>query len=268
MTPPYVQRKVPRYSTIAFVLHYAYWNEYPKNAEKFIWGIPSKYKKAVNREISAITTSFLYDGTRASFKVAQKVDKLFKGSPYDYLADSEYNDLVLKQNQNEIVYGKIRIRDLYYFFHGLANFYGQYKSIYNAYNNARGGTPIERLQNALKSFPPLADDSLTTFVRLNFFLFLTAHCFDDFKVESYSLLVPVYPTNLPLCRQLRLINQDSKYSIELIHELTDNLKWFSEQHPLTYWIGILAYREAVREKDKALKKLARERLKKHHFKKR
>ena len=60
----------------------------------------------------------------------------------------------------------------------------------------------------------------------------------------------------------------SKYDKYVFNEMTDNLKWFSEQHPLTFWVGFVAYVEADRKRDRIIKKFATMDIKRHRFKKR
>ena len=100
------------------------------------------------------------------------------------------------------------------------------------------------------------------------FLFLMCHCFDDYKADSSRLLAPVYDCHIYYGRKLGLIDNSSKYDKYVFNEMTDNLKWFSEQHPLTFWVGFVAYVEADRKRDRIIKKFATMDIKRHRFKKR
>jgi hypothetical protein len=95
-----------------------------------------------------------------------------------------------------------------------------------------------------------------------------AHCYNDYEVDESQIIVPLFERQLYTCKQLRLLPDSAMVNMKSAIELTDNLRWFSENHPITFWVGILAYQNAVREEDKMLKKLAKMKLTRRKFNKR
>lgn len=269
MAKQWVERKTPRYSTISFLLHYAYFNDYPKNKEKFIWGIPSKYENFKDREMSAITTCYIYDGSRKSIETADRVDQMFGGQPLKWLANKRHCTMILDNKQDKVVYGRIKMKDLYQFFCELYDMYAKYGSIRKRFELSLYDSVEERLSVALSILTPFKGNSMVAYNRRNLFIFMMAHCFDDYKVDEYQLVVPLYENQIATSKFLCLIPHESCLSRETAIELTDNLRWFSEQHPLTFWVGLTAYQNAVREEDRMLKKLVRKALvKRRKFRKR
>lgn len=268
MKPVYIQRKVPRYSTIAYILHYAYINDYPKNADKFIWGIPAKYTNIKDREISAIVSSYIYDGTEKSLKAAMKVDAMFGGKPFDWMARKNYCDMMVDQNQMKQIYGRITITDLYWLFRELYTLYAQYGSIYKRFKASSLDTLQQNIEYTFSVLTPFNGKSVEHLSRRNLFFIMMAHCYDDYRIDESQLIAPLYKRMMSTCKILRLIEGSSTICKDTATELTDNLRWFSESHPVTFWMGVIGYIEAVREKDKALTKLAKQRLIRHHFRKR
>lgn len=268
MKSQWIERKTPRYSTIAYLLHYSYHNDYPKNADSFVWGIPMKYEKLQDREISALITCYIYDGTDKSIDAARRVDEMFGGHPAQWFSRKRPLDMILCENQNEIIYGKVRVKDLFTFFTELYKIFCGYKSIKNRLNLCRLNTLQDNIKVALSSLPAFGGDEYMHFARRNLFLFMMAHCFNDYEVDGSQIIVPLYERQLSTCRQLRLLDKSAKADLTSAIELTDRLRWFSENHPMTFWVGLIAYQRAVKCKDKALKRLAKSKLIRHKFNKR
>lgn len=268
MKKQWIERKAPRYSTVAYLLHYAYFNEFPKNADKFVWSIPLKYEHLVDREISALTACYIYDGTIQGLKAAFEVDKTFNGNPFHWLSKSRMLDMMLCENQNEVVYQNIRIKDLFTFFTEIQTIIRGYKSIKNRLSLCRFDTLQENIKVALSYVSAFGGDKYIHFARRNLFLFMMAHCYNDYEVDESQIIAPLFERQLYTCKQLRLLPFEAKVNKEYAIELTDNLRWFSETHPMTFWVGVLAYQNAVREEDKMLKKLAKMKLTKRKFNKR
>lgn len=264
----YIDRKEPRYRTASAILHCSYLNDYPKNADMFVWGIPRKYEKARDREISAIVTCYIYDGTKASIAAARKVDAMFRGSPFNFIAKGFHCTMMLDKDQDEVAYKDIRIKDLYIFLKGVTCIYKKYGSIYRAYSLSKSDSPLQNVTYALNVGDIFSDGSTLSMTRKCMFLFMMCHCFDDYKADSSRLLAPVYDCHIYYGRKLGLIDNSSKYDKYVFNEMTDNLKWFSEQHPLTFWVGFVAYVEADRKRDRIIKKFATMDIKRHRFKKR
>lgn len=264
----YIDRKEPRYRTASAILHCSYLNDYPKNADMFVWGIPRKYEKARDREISAIVTCYIYDGTKASIAAARKVDAMFRGSPFNFIAKGFHCTMMLDKDQDEVVYKDIRIKGLYIFLKGVTDIYKKYGSIYRAYSLSKSDSPLQNVTYALNVGDIFSDGSTLSMTRKCMFLFMMCHCFDDYKADSSRLLAPVYDCHIYYGRKLGLIDNSSKYDKYVFNEMTDNLKWFSEQHPLTFWVGFVAYVEADRKRDRIIKKFATMDIKRHRFKKR
>lgn len=264
----YIDRKEPRYRTASAILHCSYLNDYPKNADMFVWGIPRKYEKARDREISAIVTCYIYDGTKASIAAARKVDAMFRGSPFNFIAKGFHCTMMLDKDQDEVVYKDIRIKGLYIFLKGVTDIYKKYGSIYRAYSLSKSDSPLQNVTYALNVGDIFSDGSTLSMTRKCMFLFMMCHCFDDYKADSSRLLAPVYNCHIYYGRKLGLIDNSSKYDKYVFNEMTDNLKWFSEQHPLTFWVGFVAYVEADRKRDRIIKKFATMDIKRHRFKKR
>lgn len=264
----YIDRKEPRYRTASAILHCSYLNDYPKNADMFVWGIPRKYEKARDREISAIVTCYIYDGTKASIAAARKVDAMFRGSPFNFIAKGFHCTMMLDKDQDEVVYKDIRIKGLYIFLKGVTEIYKKYGSIYRAYSLSKSDSPLQNVTYALNVGDIFSDGSTLSMTRKCMFLFMMCHCFDDYKADSSRLLAPVYDCHIYYGRKLGLIDNSSKYDKYVFNEMTDNLKWFSEQHPLTFWVGFVAYVEADRKRDRIIKKFATMDIKRHRFKKR
>ena len=268
MRPTYIQRKVPRYSTISFIQHYAYINDYPKNSEKFIWGIPSKYTHLKDREISAIVCAYIYDGTEKSMNAVREVDAMFKGRPFDWMAGNGHSDMMLEQNQMRQIYGRITVADLYWFFRELRTLYSQYGSIYRRFKASSLDTLQQNIEYTLSVLTPFNGKSVEHLSRRNLYFIIMAHCYDDYRIDESQLIAPLYERMMYPCKLLKLIGEDNTLCKDTATELTDNLRWFSERNPITFWVGILGYIAAVREKDKKLQTLAKSGLIRHRLRKR
>lgn len=268
MKKQWIERKVPKYSTIAYLLHYSYFNEYPKNKEKFIWGISSKYEEFRDREISALVTSFIYDGSQKSIKAVMEVDVMFKGSPLKWLAKKQHCSMILETDQDKVIYGKIDTKALYYFFCDVYTLYSQYGSIYKRFQACTFDTLEENMETTFSMLSPFKGKSFEASNKRNMFMFLMAHCYNDYNVDEHQLVAPLFETQLVTCRTMGLISEKGKLDRNTAVELTDNLRWFSEQHPLTFWVGIFAYQDAVRTKDKMVAKLHKMKLTRRKFNKR
>lgn len=268
MKKQWIERKTPKYSTIAYLLHYSYFNEYPKNAEKFIWGIPSKHEGFRDREISALVTSFIYDGSRKSMKAAMEVDSMFGGSPLKWFAKKRHCDMILCKDQDKVIYNKITIKTLYFFFCEVYTLYSQYGSVRRRFESCSFDTLEENVLTAFSPLSPFKGKSFEATNKRNLFLFFMAHCFSDYRIDEHELIAPLFESQLSTCKRLEVISDTGKLNKETAIELTDNLRWFSEQHPLTFWVGIFAYQNAVREKDKMLSKLHKMKLTRRKFNKR
>jgi hypothetical protein len=268
MKKQWIERKAPRYSTVSYLLHYAYFNEYPKNAEKFVWSIPMKYENLQDREISALTTCYIYDGTMKGLNAAIEVDKMFGGYPAQWFSRKRLLDMILCENQNEVIYGNIRIKDLFTFFTEVYKVFCGYKSIKNRLSLCKFDTLQENIKVAFSGISAFGGDKYIHFARRNLFLTMMAHCYNDYEVDESQIIVPLFERQLYTCKQLRLLPDSAMVNMKSAIELTDNLRWFSENHPITFWVGILAYQNAVREEDKMLKKLAKMKLTRRKFNKR
>lgn len=268
MKKQWIERKAPRYSTVSYLLHYAYFNEYPKNAEKFVWSIPMKYENIQDRELSALTTCYIYDGTMKGLNAAIEVDKMFGGYPAQWFSRKRLLDMILCENQNEVIYGNIRIKDLFTFFTEVYKVFCGYKSIKNRLSLCKFDTLQENIKVAFSGISAFGGDKYIHFARRNLFLTMMAHCYSDYEVDESQIIVPLFERQLHTCKHLRLLSESAKVDMKSAIELTDNLRWFSENHPITFWVGVLAYQNAVREEDKMLKKLAKMKLTRRKFNKR
>jgi hypothetical protein len=263
-----IERQAPRYSTIAYLLHYAYHNDYPKNADSFGWGIPMKYDTLQDREVSALVTCYIYDGSEKSVNAARKIDEMFNGSPIKWLASDRHCDMILKTNQNEVVYGNITTLKLFFLFREIRLFYTMYESIRKKLQYCNFESLQQNIIVALSTISQFSDNCYIHFARRNLFLFMMAHCYNDYNVDESQIVAPLFEGQLYTCKHLHLLSADSRLCVKTATELTDRLRWFSEEHPMTFWVGLTAYQRAVKCKDKALKKLAKSKLIRHKFNKR
>ena len=268
MKSQWVERKTPRYSTIAYLLHYSYHNDFPKNADGFVCGIPMKYEKLQDREISALVTCYIYDGTDKSLEVAREVDKMFDGSPIKWLAKDRHCDMIIGKNKEEVIYGDITTLKLFFLLREIRLFYTMYESIGRKLQFCSFDNLQRNIAEALSTISQFSDKCYVHIARRNLFLFMMAHCFNDYEVDESQIIVPLYERQLSTCRQLRLLDKTAKADLISAIEITDRLRWFSENHPMTFWVGLIAYQRAVKCKDKALKRLAKSKLIRHKFNKR
>jgi hypothetical protein len=146
--------------------------------------------------------------------------------------------------------------------------YSQYGSIYKRFQACAFDTLEENLETTFSMLSPFKGKSFEASNRRNMFMFLMAHCYNDYKVDEHQLVAPLFEMQLATCRTMGLISEKVKLDRNTAVELTDNLRWFSEQHPLTFWVGIFAYQDAVRTKDKMVSKLHKMKLIRRKFNKR
>jgi hypothetical protein len=176
--------------------------------------------------------------------------------------------MILCENQNEVIYGNIRIKDLFTFFTEVYKVFCGYKSIKNRLSLCKFDTIQENIKVVFSGISAFGGDKYIHFARRNLFLTMMAHCYNDYEVDESQIIVPLFERQLYTCKQLRLLPDSAMVNMKSAIELTDNLRWFSENHPITFWVGILAYQNAVREEDKMLKKLAKMKLTRRKFNKR
>ena len=264
----WVRRPAPKYRSIVAILDVAYHYEYPKNMETCIWGIPAKYKKFPNREIVALTCMWLYDYTPKSLIGVKKVISWFKNNPYSFIMNKEYNYLMMECNQNEIIYGNINIKDCYYFFEWLYNILNLYGSFRNALLLSGITQPDEAVYNQIKALNGFNEKTTKTEAKINLFLFMMVHCYNDYNYDSSSLKPPLFNSVIiPNCKSLGLLSKKEKPD-KYISKVTEYLKWFSEDHPMTFWVGVAMYRDYLRKFHNISKKFSSKTPVKHRFKKR
>lgn len=268
MAKQYIERKSLQYRFISGIKHYAYFHEFPKNKDLYIWGIPSEYPTLRDREVSALSSCFVYDGTEKSLDAAKKLDKLFCGQPYKYIMEKRFVDFIMVQDQNAIFYDYLTIRDVYKFFVDLHTLFSLSPTVYLSYTLSEGDTPFEKMKSVLNKIRRFDWRYPHSYARINLYLFIMAHCFSDYKLDESQLLAPLFERQFYMCKMIGLVASKSKYTIQSTVELSDNLKWFSENYPMTYWVGVVAYIDAYRAKDNLISKFSKMRLKKYRLKKR
>lgn len=262
----HIQRPSPTYKACVAITRISSYFEYPKHMEKFIWGIPCKYNNILDQEVSALCSCWIYDGSRQSLKVAKVVDSWFNKSPFKFLANKEYNDWLLNNNQESVVYERITIKDCYVFFCKLREIIGSYKGIKNALRLIDLPSYTDRLRYILKDIPRFSNGSTDAEGRLNLFFFIMEHCLDQYGLNQSTLKAPLFEKSiLPNCRELKILKKEEDDAVDLV---TSHLKWFSEKYPMTFWVGLASYKEYARCEPNLSKKLSKMRLAKHRFKKR
>ena len=182
--------------------------------------------------------------------------------------EKRYVGFVMVEDQDAIFYDDLSIKDIYMFFVDLNIFFTMYPTLYLAYVMEDGDSPYEIMKKVLGRFKRFDAKFPQSHARINLYLFMMVHCFSDYRMDESQLLAPLFETHFALCKDIGLITPKTKYTINSTIELTENLKWFSEQHPMTYWVGVVAYIDAYRAKDKLINKFSKMRLKKHNFRKR
>lgn len=264
----YIERKSLQYRFISGILHYSYFHEFPKNKDLYIWGIPSEYPTLRDREVSALASCFIYDGTPKSLEAARRLDKIFCGEPYRYIMEKRFVGFIMVENQDEPFYDYLTVKDVYKFFVDLHTLFSISPTVYLSYAMAEGDIPFQKMKKVLGKIRRFDWRYPHSYARINLYLFMMAHCFSDYRLDESQLLAPLFERQFSVCKVIGLITPRTKYNVNSTIELTDNLKWFSERHPMTYWIGVVAYIDAYRAKDKLINKFSKMRLKKHFFKKR
>lgn len=267
MKQQYIERPSPQYKYCVAISRIAFYYEYPKHKDKFIWGIPGKYENLLDQEISALCCSWVFDGTKKSLEAAIYIDSLFKGEPFKFIAKKEYNFLVMEQDQNKEIYSSITIKDCYYLFDWIHKTLSSYQGIGNAMSLIGGDTPFDKMKKLVKGIPMLSMKSINADGKVNLFLFIMSHCLERYDLNSSSLRAPLFENDiLPNCREMTIINKKTKKT-KMVEEVTNHLKWFSEKYPMTFWIGIAAYKEYKKDEPLLAKKFARMKMTRHNFKK-
>lgn len=258
----------PRYRTIVTLKEIGYINEYPKNKDKFIWGLPSKYEDFKDREISAFCTCWICDYTKKSFEAAYYLDEIMCGEPYNFVYNRGFDFFIMDVDQEETLYGIIKMADVYKMFDRLHQLIRKYKSIQNAFICNPKATPYEETLFTLSQFKEFNGRTIDSQGRINLFLFMMTHCYEDYNYDSSILLPPLFENRiLPNCRALSLIDKKTKKK-DILPRVTSMLQWFSKKNPMTYWIGLADYFDFVKENPKVARKFSSMRLIRHPYRKR
>ena len=263
-----IQRPVPRYRTIVAITDVAWRYDYPRNKEKCIWGIAGQFDNPKDREIAALVTMWLCDWTSRSFKAIKKVVSWFGKSPYKYIARKEYNFMIMECDQSEVIYNNTKRSDCYYFFEWIHDIISRYSSFYSLMQLQDTLTAYDSVKEILKNTKWFKGKSVELEAKINLFLYMMAHCFDDYQIDSSELRPPLFKHGIiPTCKSLSLITNGDKKDAYM-DKVTDYLKWFSEIHPMTYWTGIAMYRAFAKEYPKDFKKFAKKyKVTRHLFRK-
>ena len=268
MAKRFIERESLQYRFISGIKHYSYFHEDPRSKDLYIWGIPSEYPTLRDREVSALASCFIYDGTEKSLESARKLDRLFCGEPYKYIMEKRFVGFIMVENQDETFYDYLTVKDIYKFFVDLHTLFSLTPTVYLSYVVSEGDIPFEKMKRVLNGIRRFDWRYPHSYARINLFLFMMAHCFCDYKLDESQLLAPMFQRHFAVCKSIGLIKSKGKFSTKSTYELTENLKWFSERHPMTYWVGVVAYIDAYRAKDKLINKFSKMKLKKHSFRKR
>lgn len=268
MATQYIERPSPTYRSCVAISRIAHYYEYPKGAERFIWGIPSKYSSLADREISALVSCWIYDGSRKSLEIARQIDSIFDGSPSKFVLQRKHVIWLMSQIQDDVVYDNIKIADCYNLLVCIHQIYTRYGSIRTAMELAKADTIHEKILNILSPIFRFKGSSINSEGRRNLFLFMMVHCFEEYDIPSTELKAPLFEAVvIPNARSLNIITKKTKKK-QYVEVVTNNLKWFSEQYPMTFWIGIAAYSEYQKEHPKLFKKFAQQTVVLRRFKKR
>lgn len=258
----------PTFRTIAALIEISYFNEYPKNKEKFIWGIPSKYSDFRDREISALCSCWIYDFSKTSFKAAMVLDEIMCGTPYKFVWNRGFDYFIMGVDQNETLYKGIKMYDVYRMFETLHILIRRYHSLKGAFSCATKDIPYDEAHAVLSCIKEFNGKTINSQGRINLFLFMMTHCYDDYDYQSSMLQPPLFDSRiLPTCKALNLIDKSIKKT-ELINKVSSSLAWFSKKNPMTFWVGIATYNEFVKENKNKAKKFSTMKLVRHPFKKR
>lgn len=265
-----MNKSEPTYKAIVALNEISFVNEFPKNMEKFIWGIPGKYESYLDREISAFCTCWIYDFTKKSFRAAMVMDSWMKGSPFEFISKREFDYFIMEVDQQMVLYKNIRYSDCYYFFDKLYKIISRCRSLKSLIDSYGKKTPFESALCAFKEFKPFSDNDMDSMGRVNLFLLMMTHMFGDYDYDGSLLVAPLFKTKiLPMCKELLLLDRKTKgvSAMEATIQLTDKLKWISRKNPMTYWVGLATYNEFKYHNEKKEKKFVTMRIIRHPFKK-
>lgn len=230
----------PPYRTIVALNYLSHQNEYPNNAEQFIWGVPLPYTDRKDAEISAMTACFIYDGTYKSVLAAKEVDSWFKGKPFEYIINKEYNEIIMVDNQDVVVYGYLSLKDIFLFFKELNALFSEYDGVIGKCRFVGLKDAFTSVRTALSDFRGFRGESVTSHARIHLYLFIMVHCKEMYPFNESDLLAPIFPKQFIACKGLRLTKK-SRLTTKTFVEITEKLKWFSEKYPMTFWVGVCAY---------------------------
>lgn len=267
MKRPYIERPVLTYRNIVAIREIANEYDYPKNTEGMIWGIPHKYDNPLDREISALCCSWIYDGTKHSLDAALEMDSWFKGSPSEFIIGKKFTFWIMQQEQDLQVYNAVTIRHCYYLFAWMKDFYSKFKSICAMIDTESDLIPYEQMQKIIGGIDAFNGKSTNSTGRINLFLFMMVHCFDQINLDASQLRPPLFEHNiLPSCRALGILTKKDKKKV-WVERVYEHLLWFSEENPMTYWVGIAAYNRYLKERPIRSKKFASMKLKRYKYRK-
>lgn len=259
-----IERPSPPYRWCVAIKRASFYYEYPKKMDKFVWSIPCKYANLLDQEVSALCTCWIYDGSRQSVEAAREIDSWFNYEPFKFIAKKEYNTFILNNDQDRVVYGNITIKDCYNLFREIRNVLGSYKGMKHAFDIVKVGNHVDNLRYILKDIGRFSDKSIDSEGRLNLYFFMMVHCLEQYGIDQAELKAPLFEKSIiPICREMKII-EDS----DMVESVTNHLKWFSEKHPMTYWVGIATIREYRKEEPRLAKKFAKMKIVKHRFRKR
>lgn len=267
MKQQYIERPSPAYRYCVAISRISFYYEYPKCKDRFIWGIPSKYKKLLDQEISALCCCWIYDGTKKSLEAAKEIDSWFNGNPFKFIAKKEYNLMVMDGDQNRKVYNQITIKDCYYLFEWIYKELTAHQGIGYSISLMEGETPFDKMKELVKDIPRFSKKTINSDGRVNLYLFIMVHCLDRYEFDSSLLKAPLFEDNiLPNCKSMDLVDNKVKDE-DLPEHITNYLKWFSEKHPMTFWIGIAAYKEYFKDAPYFAKRFGQLKMTRHRFNK-
>ena len=266
---PWVFRPIPRYRTIVAITDVACRYDYPKNKDKCVWGIAGKFKKKPNREIAALVCVWLCDWTTKSIEASRKVVSWLGDNPYAYIMKKEYNYMIMQCDQSEVIYKTIKRSDCWYFFEWIHGIVSRYGSFFYAMNMTGKPNHYDAAYELLKSIKGFKGRTTEAEAKINLFFYMMAHCFDDYQIDSSKLRPPLFKHHIiHTCKALFLLSKDDKKDA-YVDKVTDYLKWFSENHPMTFWTGIAMYNTFSKEYPKEFRKFAKKyKVTKHIYRKR
>lgn len=263
-----IERPSPSYRSCVAISRIAYYYEYPKHKELFIWGIPSKYEVLTDREISSLCCCWIYDGSSRSLKAAMEIDSWFEGNPTKFILGKQYVFWLMEQEQTRVVYDNVTIADCYKFFQFLFDVFKKHWSVKLALMLPEDKSVHEKLAQLLSPIYRFSKIRVDSEGRRNLFLFMMVHCFEDYDVPSIELLPPVFKAHILVnCRVMNIVNKKTP-DRDLVRIIDEHLRWFSEKNPMTFWVGIAGYRMYEKDEPLLFKKLAKLKMTRHRFNKR